>query len=287
MSNENYRGFEQNVTEWYRNYLGREPDQTGWDGYMGQLIAGRNPYEVAHEIRYSDEGRAYQQKLNDAQQAKLDLAYDQANRNQTKYDQAAAQARDFQTKYNQAVGERDQLKGRIGGFEERIRGFERDIDDYRFKQEQLQGQYDTALGQVQNWTTKANEFQKRATDFENQFNKRTEEYEAARSEAEMYRNQAVGAQLRALRSGATSGGGNQTGRGGGNLASGRPQYQNLDDKAVEVEKNIQAESGALSNKGPVVERINRRPSGGSSTQGQRSPLAQGAGSGSYYASRFS
>ena len=84
MSNENYRGFEQNVTDWYRNYLGREPDQTGWDGYMGQLIAGRNPYEIAHEIRYSDEGRAYQQKLNDAQQKKLDLAYDAANRNQFK-----------------------------------------------------------------------------------------------------------------------------------------------------------------------------------------------------------
>ena len=77
------------------------------------------------------------------------------------------------------------------------------------------------------------------------FNDRTREWEEARDEAAMYREQAVGQQLRALRGGATSGG-NQTG-GSQSLASGRSRYSAAsDDKAVEIEKNIKAESDALS-----------------------------------------
>ena len=142
------------------------------------------------------------------------------------------------------------------------------------------------MGQVQSWTTKANEFQAQAADWEDQFNKRTTEFEAAQAEAQMYRDQAVGAQLRALRSGATAGGGNQT-QGGGSLTGGRQSTQRYDDKAIEIEKNIKAESGALSTKGPVVQKINTANRRQTAPQGAPNQnLASGAGSGGYYASRF-
>ncbi|HAX05330.1 MAG TPA: hypothetical protein DCX77_06595, partial [Acidimicrobiaceae bacterium] len=129
------------------------------------------------------------------------------------------------------------------------------------------------------------EFENLASEWEDKFGKKSEEYEAARGEADMYRNQAVGAQLRALRSGATAGGGNTSSSGSASLTGGRGSVQRYDDNAVAIEKNIKAESGALSSKGPVVQRIqnsNRRQSAPSAAAG----LARGAGSGSYYASRF-
>ena len=80
------------------------------------------------------------------------------------------------------------------------------------------------------------------------------------------------------------GGGNQTG-GSQSLASGRSRYSAAsDDKAVEIEKNIKAESDALSRKGNVVQVIRRSNTGGGG--GQRQQQSSQAGSGSYYASRF-
>ena len=129
----------------------------------------------------------------------------------------------------------------------------------------LQNQYTAALGQIQTWQGKAGEYQKQASNWEDQFNKRTSEWEAARDEASMYREQAVGQQLRALRSGAAAGGAGSSSGPGGNLTSGRTGYSSADDKAVQIEKNIKAESGALQRKGNVVELIRRNvsPSTGS------------------------
>ena len=254
-----------NITEWYKNYLGRAPDKGGYDNYMGQLQGGRNVYEVAHEIQWSPEGRQYKAAQEARQRGAIADMQNHANMR-------------IQSMSGQLAG----LQNRIGGYEDRIRGFERDIDDYRFRNNELQEQYTGALGQVQDWTTKANEFQRQSADWEDQFNKRTGEYEAARDEAQRYRNEAVGRQLQGLRGGATVGGSNNT-QGGGTLASGRTGYKAFDDKAIEIEKNIKAESGALSGKGPVVQRIAaRRPTG---DQAQRQAQSQG-GSGSYYASRF-
>lgn len=161
--------------------------------------------------------------------------------------------------------------------QEQINNLNNQISGYTNQITNLQGQYNTALGQVQEWTDKANEF-------EGMFNDRTREWEEARDEAAMYREQAVGQQLRALRGGATSGGGNQTG-GSQSLASGRSRYSAAaDDKAVEIEKNIKAESGALSRKGNVVQAIRRANTRGGG--GQRPQQSAQAGSGSYYASRF-
>ena len=259
--------FEQNLTEWYQNYLGRAPDQSGWDNYMGQLQGGRNVYEVAHEIQYSKEGRDYAASQDAIRRGHIADAQMHANNRAQRAEHKLAG-----------------LESRIGGYEDRIRGFERDIDDYRNRNNQLQQQYTGALGQVQNWTNKANEFQQQASNWENQFNKRTGEWEAARSEAERYRNEAVGRQLQGLRSGSTVGGANARGGPTGTLSSGRSGYRAMDDRAVEIEKNIKAESGALASKGPVVERlVAAQRARSASPQRGSAPPAQ---SSSYYASRF-
>jgi hypothetical protein len=262
--------YEQLINEFYQNYLGRAPDEEGRKGYLAQMQGGRNPYEIAYEIQGSDEGRAYKAR--------------QAFDNQRAIDVANTKARDIQAKYDLAAGERDKLQERIGGYESRIKGFEDDIEDYKERQIQLAGQYQTALGQVQDWTSKANEYQRAASDWENQFQSKSAEYQAARQEAERYRNEAVGRQLAGLRSGSTIGGSNAGGAGRGSLASGGTGYRSADDKAVQIEKNIQAESGALSRKGPVVERIARaEPRRAASSGGGQAPPTQ---SSSYYASRF-
>lgn len=245
------------IADLYRTYLGRNPDQGGWDGYTSQLQGGRSLQSIAREIATSDEAR------------------DNVRR-------AAAQRSVNQNQSTQITG----LTSQITGFQNQIRDYESRISDYNNRISGLQNQYQNAMGQVQSWTNKANEFQAQAADWEDQFNKRTTEFEAAQAEAQMYRDQAVGAQLRALRSGATAGGGNQT-QGGGSLTGGRQSTQRYDDKAIEIEKNIKAESGALSTKGPVVQKINtanRRQTGPQGAPNQN--LASGAGSGGYYASRF-
>ena len=246
------------IADLYRTYLGRNPDQGGWDGYTSQLEGGRSLQSIAREIATSDEAR------------------DNVRR-------AAAQRQVNQNRANQISG----LQSKITGFESRIADYESRISDYNNRISGLQNQYQNAMGQVQSWTNKANKYQEQAADWEDQFNKRTAEFEEAQAEAQMYRDQAVGAQLRALRSGATAGGGNQT-QGGGSLTGGRQSTQRYDDKAIEIEKDIKAESGVLSNKGPVVQKINTANRRQTAPQGAPNQnLASGAGSGGYYASRFS
>ena len=247
------RSYEQQLTDFYRRGLGRDPDEDGWNHYMGQLQGGRSADSIRNEIYGSQEARDRNSQIAAQSQAAARAASDA---------QAQAQA----------------YANQISGYQQQLQGYQNQISG-------LQNQYQTAMGQVQSWQTKAGEYQTQAADWEDQFNKRTVEWEEARDEAQMYRDQAVGAQLRALRSGATAGGGNQT-QGGGTLASGRQSTQRYDDKAIQIEKNIQAESGALSNKGPVVQRLG--PNRSTPTAAQRDAgRPQGAGTGSYYASRFS
>ena len=182
--------------------------------------------------------------------------------------------------------QRNSARSDANNYSSQIEDFKKRLSDYETRVTGLQDQYNTAMGQVKSWTDKANEYQAQAADWEDQFNRRTLDFEAAQAEAQMYRDEAVGQQLRALRSGATSGGGNQT-QGGASLTGGRQSVQRYDDDAIEVEKNIKAESGALSTKGPVVQKINtanRRQTGPQGAPNQN--LASGAGGGGYYASRF-
>ena len=92
-------------------------------------------------------------------------------------------------------------------YADQVTGLQSQLQSYQTQVSGLQNQYNNALGQIQTWQGKAGEYQKQASDWEDQFNKRTSEWEAARDEASMYREQAVGQQLRALRSGATGGAG--------------------------------------------------------------------------------
>lgn len=247
MSEKNAR----HIRNYYQTFLGRAPDQGGFDGYMAQAAKGRSLSSIKKEIATSQEAK---DNVIRAQQAQQQAA------------QATAAANAAQSQLAQ---------------------YQRDLERYSNDLSNLQTQYNTALGQVSTWQSKAGEYQTQAADWESQFNKRTEEWETAQAEAQMYRDQAVGAQLRALRSGATSGGANQT-QQTGTLTGGKNVGRMMDDKRLEVEKDIKAESGILSNKGPVVQKINtatRRQTGpqGAPSQG----LARGNAQSNYYASRFS
>lgn len=179
----------------------------------------------------------------------------------------------------------NQYQNQIAGYQSQIAGFESQIGNYRNQVSGLQDQYNNAMGQVSAWQTKAGDFETEARDWQDQFTTKSQEYETARNEAERYRNEAVGQQLRAMKSGATTGGANSTVQQGG-LASGRTQYQQDSGDGIDIDKGIKAESGALSNKGQVVERMSgqRRQTAPRSRPNQA--LASGSGSG-YYASRFS
>ena len=252
--------YDANIREWYQNYLGRAPDQGGYDHYMNRLNQGHNIYEVAADIQNSSEAQGRNQRQHAANQA-----------------QASALAG-----ANAGISA---LQSQMSGYQNQISGFESQIGDYKNQVSGLQNQYNDAMGQVSTWQTKASDFETSARDWEDQFTTKSQEYETARDEAERYRNEAVGQQLRAMKSGATSGGSNSTAQQGG-LASGRTQFKSDNNTGIDVEKNIKAESGALSGKGAVVQKINsrsNRPSNAPARPNQG--LAAGSTSG-YYASRF-
>ena len=256
------------IAGYYRELLGREPDQGGLDAWTNAVNAGHLTLAgVSGMIARSDEAR----------------------------NQRTQRATNLQNLTNDRDGYRNRsqlLEGQIGGYQDRILeyqsrigGYESQLGNYRTQVQGLQNQYNTALGERDQWQKKSGEFENLASEWEDKFGKKSEEYEAARGEADMYRNQAVGAQLRALRSGATAGGGNTSSSGSASLTGGRGSVQRYDDNAVAIEKNIKAESGALSSKGPVVQKIDssrRRQSAPDAASG----LSRGSGSGSYYASRF-
>ena len=54
--------YDSNIREWYQNYLGRAPDQGGYDHYMHRLNQGHNIYEVAADIQNSPEARRRQEQ---------------------------------------------------------------------------------------------------------------------------------------------------------------------------------------------------------------------------------
>lgn len=256
--------YDANIREWYQNYLGRAPDQGGYDHYMNRLNQGHNIYEVAADIQNSDEANRRR-----AEQAA----------------QTAGHITGLEGHRGALQGQVDSLLSQQTDFQNQISGFESQIGDYRNQVSGLQNQYNDAMGQVSTWQTKASDFETSARDWEDQFTTKSQEYETARDEAERYRNEAVGQQLRAMKSGATAGGSNSTAQQGG-LASGRSQFKSGDDTGIDVEKNIKAESGALSGKGAVVQKINSRSNRPSNAQARPNQgLAAGSTSG-YYASRF-
>lgn len=259
--------FDANIREWYQNYLGRAPDPSGYNHYMNRLNQGHNIYEVAADIQNSAEAQGRNRAQHSANQAQAS---------------ALAQSNAVQSALQSQISG---YQNQISGYQNRISGFESQIGDYRNQVSGLQNQYNDAMGQVSTWQTKASDFETSARDWEDQFQTKSQEYETARDEAERYRNEAVGQQLRAMKSGATAGGSNSTAQQGG-LASGRSQFKSGDETGIDVEKNIKAESGALSGKGAVVQKINSRSNRPSKAQARPNQgLAAGSTAG-YYASRF-
>ena len=57
------------IADLYRTYLGRNPDQGGWDGYTSQLEGGRSLQSIAREIATSDEARDNVKRANAAKSA--------------------------------------------------------------------------------------------------------------------------------------------------------------------------------------------------------------------------
>ncbi len=170
-----------------------------------------------------------------------------------------------------AAAEASAQAGFASKLDDQRKEYESKFADYQNQISGLTNQYNTALSQAKDW--------------ENQFAEKSAEYETARNEAERYRNEAVGQQLRAMKSGATTGGANATAQQGG-LASGKIQYQPDSDRGIDIEKNIKAESGTLSGKGQVVERmVSAQPRQSAPRSRPNQALASGGGSG-YYSSRF-
>ena len=251
--NEGVRGLETNLSQWYQNYLGRDPDQQGWDHYMGQLLGGRNVYEVASEIQYSPEGQRYAKSQRDATQGRIDTAKREAD--------------DFRT-------QRDNLQKRIGGLESDYQNLQSRYDDYKVEMEgnvdRFRSQYETELAGRK---ADAEQFAQKEADFLDQLNAQ------ARAEAD--------AQLRDLRAGSSAAAVSGS-RGQASLASGQTTASRQDQGAVVgIRPQVDATDSVLDRSGPVVQLINniksRRPSG--STAGTQSPLT-GGGASNYYASRF-
>lgn len=173
------------------------------------------------------------------------------------------------------------LRDQITGYNTQIGGLQSDIENYKTRVQDLTGQYNTALK-----TAEENALAR--DDFQRQFQDATALYEQSKAEADRYREEAVGQQLRAVRAGRTAGGGRQTDQMRGSLASGRTGYSSDDRDISDLAESMRSQGGltdsVLSREGPVVEQLSGG-AGRGSDGGQRQ-MRSSAGSGSYYASRF-
>ena len=202
----------------------------------------------------------------------------------TNYGQLEKDYKTAQTERDSYKEFADEYKGEIDTYKSQIEGYQGDINRYKTDFSNLTSQYQEALRGNQDLVTARNEA-------EAKFRDQTAAYEAAKGERDRYREAQVGAQLSGLRGGATAGGGNQTSYGGGSLASGRTGYTpSSQDSDRGLADYIREQGGAtdsvLNREGPVVQLIGRSQQGSGAASGQPKRMTSGAGTGSYYASRF-
>lgn len=174
-----------------------------------------------------------------------------------------------------------QHDSKIADYDKRISAFNDQLSGYKIKVDDLTGKYNTALATEKATATERDDFAKK-------FRDATAQYEQEKLTADVYRNEAVNYQLQGVRSGATAGGANQTSTMRGSLTTGKTGYSSDDGGISDLAASMKGQGGltdsVLNNKGAVVQQLNsgaKGPSGG----GQRR-MQSGAGSGSYYASRF-
>ena len=248
----------------------------GLQSYQRARAAGINPIHIANAIGSSGLAlghRARDAIIRDSAQQAFQLK-DQRN-------EARSVARDYSGEIERYKSQISDFEDRIQDYDSRISGFNDQIANYTNQVNSLTGQYQNAL--------KTAEANAQARDqFESQFNKASADFEAARAEADQYREEAVGQQLRAVRSGSTVGGANQSQNLAGGLASGRTGYSSDEGDISKLAESMRAQGGltdsVLSREGPVVQQLARGPAqaGKSASKGSGSS----AGTGSYYASRF-
>lgn len=168
-----------------------------------------------------------------------------------------------------------QVQQQANQYESQISGYKSQLADYQNQVSTLNSQYQGALAQ-------GAEYQKQASDWQEQFKVKSADYDRANEEADRYRNEAVGQQLRSIRAGSTTSNRQPVIGAESDLSSGSKRFAGGQSE-TDLTSMIKSEGGltdsVLARKGPVVERIGGRP--------QSSGLASGSGSGSYYASRFS
>lgn len=188
--------------------------------------------------------------------------------------------------YDSLQGDLRSATGDLGRYAGQISGFQNQISGYKNEIGRLTGLYEGAVKGNKTITAERDDLQKR-------FDAQTAEYEQAKSDADTYRERSVGQQLAAIRGGATTGGANQTSYAGGDLASGRTGYSSSkQDRDKGLADYVVEQGGAtdsvLNREGPVVQLMDRRARRASRrrNRGQARSMTSGAGTGSYYASRF-
>ena len=196
---------------------------------------------------------------------------------------------DKKEQYDKVSGNLTKAREDIGRYTTKISGYETSIGKYKTDVERLTNQYETAVKGTKTLTTERDDLQKK-------FDTQTAEFEQMKSEAKADRELSINQQLAGIRGGATAGGSNQTstGTGGiGDLSSGRTGYSSSkQDRDKGLADYIMEQGGAtdsvLNREGPVVQLMGRRDRERAPAQARRGgqSRATGAGTGSYYASRF-
>lgn len=175
----------------------------------------------------------------------------------------------------------NQYRNQISSYKDDVGDFESKISDYEKRFSDLTSQYQSSLSAAQSERDAA----KRS------FEAKSAEYDELKQEQDAVRDAQVSEQLRGLRSGATSGGANQTSYASGDMTTGRTGYSsNKQDRDRRLADFVVAEGGAtdsvLNKEGPVVQIMDKRQYGTGRGTDQSQARYNTGGSGSYYASRF-
>ena len=158
----------------------------GRHSYSDAISAGYTPAQIAASVAGQRVGQRAQDMIAAAQPA---------------YSRGESSGRSSARDDYQGII--DGLNNQISGYTNQISGLNNRINDYTLQVNDLTNKYDDALVTIDEVETARDKF-------ESDLIKRTGEYEAARAEADRYREEAVGQQLRAVRSGSTAGGANQS-----------------------------------------------------------------------------
>ena len=170
-------------------------------------------------------------------------------------------------------------EARAQSYQSQLQGYQSQLSDWSSRLSNMQGQYQTAM-------TGKSEAESLASQMEGKWKQSEADYEDAKSLADRYKQEAVDTQLQGLRTGSTVQGRQAAPHLGLARGSGDVSRVSSDrDKALDIEKKIDAEDSVLNRSGPVVQTM-RSSSNNSSPETARRTLAGSNSGGAYYAGRF-